>query len=195
MKTLILTSVLLASPLWAQSPLRILEPVESAPKVIDGLEFSVVTQSEWGNPANINTRIDQVIMQLRIANHRDKPVLFPTFDSFRVNLKSVGGKEVRVTGGRDFTRITPNILLQPGASFSLPINATLNYKRDDKDVKLTVKDGTGSIDEAMLAAGSYAMSVSVFPTHYEFDRTGKLPAPLWSGKGSTESIGFKLNPP
>jgi len=92
-----------------------------------------------------------------------------------------------------FVGQTSNILLQPRSNFSLLIEATLEYKRDSKVVKLIVKDGAGSIDWATLPAGGYLILFEVRPTHYEFEKDTKLPAPLWAGKGVTKSIGFKVN--
>ena len=95
MKTLILLFTLLTGLLSAESPSRILAPVESAPKVINGLEFSAVTQSEWQNPAYlIHDPYQSIVIQLRVTNRGDKAVLFPTFESFH---ESVGFKFPRFT--------------------------------------------------------------------------------------------------
>ena len=198
MKTLILASSLLTGLLSAESPSRILAPVESSPKVIDGLEFSVVTQAEWRNPAYLmHNQYESIIIQLRVTNCGDKAILFPTFDSFQASLKTPDGKTVTLAGGRDWTLVTPNVLLQPGKSFSLQLDAKIEYRRDgkNKDVKFTLKDGTGSIAEASLGSGEHSIFFVVGPTPYDFEKRGKLPAPLWSGKGTTESIGFIVNPP
>ena len=49
-----------------------------------------------------------------------------------------------------------------------------------------------AITTATLLTGKYSMSFRVSPTPYDFEEDTKLPAPLWAGKGSTESIGFKV---
>ena len=58
-----------------------------------------------------------------------------------------------------------------------------------------INNGTGSIAEASLGSGEHSIFFVVGPTPYDFEKRGKLPAPLWSGKGTTESIGFIVNPP
>jgi len=134
-------------------------------------------------------RSEPVILQLRIANRTKNAMLFPTFDSFSVEFIASDGTNVRLRGGRDATRITPNILLQPGASFSMPVDAVI------EDGQLIVKDGTGRIVTATLPAGEYSIYFDVAPTHYDFEKDAKLPAPLWAGRGFTESIGFKVKAP
>jgi hypothetical protein len=195
MKTLFLCFALVPYLLSAESPTRVLAPVESPSKVIDGLEFSVITQSEWRNPANLIHSSEPVILQIRITNRTKNAILFPTFDSFSVRFIASDGTNVRLGGGRDATRITPNILLQPGAGFSMPVDAIIEYERSDKDVRLIVKDGTGTITTATLPAGEYSILFDVAPTHYDFEKNTKLSAPLWAGRGSTESIGFKVKSP
>ena len=194
MKAFILLSTLLTGLLSAEPPSRILAPVESVSKVIHGLEFSAVTQSEWQNPAYlIHDPYQSIVIQLRVTNRGDKAVLFPTFESFHAYLKTPEGKVMSLAGTNDATCVSPNILLQPGQSFSLQLDAMIEYKRagKDKDVKFILKNGTGSTAEAKLGAGDYSIFFDVNPTPYDFEK-GKLPAPLWSGKGITESVGFKF---
>ncbi len=72
------------------------ENVPLAFKVIDGHEFSVVTQSEWRNPANLIHKSEAIILQLRITNRTENAILFPTFDSFSISLKTSDEKSVRL---------------------------------------------------------------------------------------------------
>ena len=192
MKTLLLLSALLPGLLSAKTLPPVLAPVESPPKIIDGLEFSVVTQAEWRIPEY--NQDESIVVQLRVTNRGDKAVLFPTFDSFHAALRTPEGKVLGLHGGRDGTLVTSNILLQPGQGFSLQVNAMIkNTSRGkDKDVMFILRDGTGSFAEVGLAPGDYSIFFGVHPTPHDFEKTGKLPAPLWSGKGISESIGFKV---
>lgn len=195
---LLLMSTLLAGQLSAGFPSHILVPVVSEPKIIEGLDFSVITQAQWQNPGSWSHGSQTITLQLRITNRMKHAMLFPTFDSYDLQLKSADGKDVKLSGGRDATFITPNILLQPGASFSLPLEVLLKVSYDDKDgsepqeLTLTVKDETGSATIASLKAGKYSISLKLSPTHYDFLKEAQLPAPLWAGKGSTDSVSFEL---
>ena len=178
--------------------MQVIAPVESPSNVIDGLEFSVVTQSVWGHYRRLAQGSEPIVLQLRITNQTKSAVLFPTFDSFMVGLESSDGTSVKLGGGRDATAITPNILLQPGSSFSMPVDATIAYDAYDaygKDVRLVVRDGTGSVTTATFLTGEYSIFFNVFPAHYDFEKDGELTAPLWAGKGATKPIGFRVKAP
>ena len=148
MKILFLLFVLLPCLVLAESSTRVLAPVESRSRVIEGLEFSIVTQSEWRNSGHRIHDSEPIILQLRMVNRTKKAILFPTFDSFLVRLETSDGAGESLGGGRNGNRITPNILLEPGAGNSMLIDAIINHKGDSKDVELIVKDGTGSIATA-----------------------------------------------
>ena len=192
MKALSLILAIVPCLLFAEPSTQVLAPVESSPKLIQGLEFSVVTQAVWARYRGVRSGSESVILQLRITNRTKSAILFPTFDSFMVGLKSPDGKLVGLGGGRDATAITPNLLLQPGASFSKPVEAKISYKADGKDVQLVVRDGTGSETTATLQSGEYSIFFEVFPTNYDFEEDGELTAPLWSGKGVTETVVFQV---
>lgn len=191
MKVVLILFLLVSSSLMAESSEHILAPVESTPHLISGVEVSVITQSEWPRP---QSRFSQktVVLQLRITNRTGEMILFPTFDSFFTSLKTPDGKVMPLVGGRDATRISPNILLQPKASFSIPIKATLRLPDSENRVSLTIEDGTGSVATTELQAGDYQIFFEVFSTHYDFEQEGKLSAPLWKGKGATNPIGFTV---
>ncbi|RYD64211.1 MAG: hypothetical protein EOP83_10320 [Verrucomicrobiaceae bacterium] len=169
----------------------VMEPVESPAKEIKGLEFSVVTQALW-SPSTAWVEQD-VVLQLRIVNRGKEPLLFPTFDSFKVMLSGIDGKPQPLGGNRDGTTVTQNLLLRPGQGISYPLVAKL--KSDPKEVasaSLAFGDRTGSGSVTSLKPGDYSISVSVFPSHYDFSKSGKLPAPLWDGEGSTNPVQFKV---
>jgi hypothetical protein len=195
MKLLLLLSFALPLLISAEPLRQVLVPVESRPKVIEGIEFSIVTQAEWPIPVN-SYNSQPIILQLRITNRTDHAILFPTFDSFNMGIEKFDGVRMLLHGERDETQVTPNLLLQPGSSFSMTIEAALTVKdKKSKSLDLIVKDGTGSVASATLLAGSYSAFFEVHPTHYDFEKKAKLPAPLWSGKGVTESIDFTLSAP
>ena len=181
--------------LSAESPRPYISPVESPSKVIDGLEFSVVTQSEWRSTDPFMKVKVRIVLQLRITNRLDHPILFPTFDTYSVCLKTAEGVDMVLGGGRDKTFVTPNILLQPGSSYTQPIETTIEYTRDSQVAKLVMRDETGSTAWASLNAGRYTVFIKVFPTQYDFAKRAELPAPLWAGEGTTESVGFVLYGP
>lgn len=193
MKTFFISLLFLSVVSAGDSTATVVEPVESKPKEIGGLEFSVVTQSLWTPWSAANER--DVILQLRIVNHGDKPVLFPTFDSFSVTITGANGKPEHLGSNRDGTIITPNLLLPPGQGISYPLIAKLGYTRKPEAISLRFGDLTGSGSVTPLVSGDYSISVAVFPTHYDFEKTGKLPAPLWSGKGSTAPVRFQVTFP
>ncbi|MDB6076943.1 MAG: hypothetical protein JWO82_690 [Akkermansiaceae bacterium] len=167
----------------------LLEPAESRPKEIGGLEFSIVTQSVF-----LPDGRDSVV-QLRITNRGTAPLLFPTFDSFSITLTGPDHKPVPLGGNRDATTITPNILLQPGKSFCWPLSVRLKSSAKPGSLELDFKDPTGSQSLSTLKPGSYTLQCELFPTHYDFAGKGGLPAPLWSAKGSTEPVSITLDAP
>jgi hypothetical protein len=171
-----------------------LTPVESAAKVIDGLEFTVVTQSRW-EPGN-SVISWNVVLQLRIANRRKEPVFFPTFDTAFPILTAPDGKTVRLVGTRTCTSITPAILLQPGQVYTLPFDDSIKCDLPAKEISVTHSDATGSNGIWNLKPGDYAVSMLLAPYpdgDIEVEPGEKKPAaPLWVGQGTTESVHFKL---
>jgi len=105
-------------------------------------------------------------------------MLFPTFDSFHPVLTTAAHTPVRFGGGRDKTRITPNILLLPGKGFTLSLDARIEYQGEGKDAVFQYRDGTGRILTAALGSGAYSITFDLCPTTENFKRAGKLPAPL-----------------
>jgi hypothetical protein len=193
MKTFFFSLLFLSVASAGDSTATFVQPAESKPKEIGGLEFSVVTQSQWTPWSSAGER--DIILQLRIVNHGDKAILFPTFDSFSVTITGADGKLVHLGGNRDGTIITPNLLLPPGQGISYPLIAKLGYTRKPETISLKFGDLTGSGSVTSLAPGDHSITVEVFPTHYDFEKTGKLPGPLWSGKGMTGPVRFQASFP
>lgn len=172
-----------------------LRPVESKPVIIEGLEFSVVTEADW-NP-NFSRGSDvPLVLQLKIRNTKDAAMLFPTFDSFSPVLTDSTGKELRMGGGRDGTMITPNILILPGKDFSYQIEARIRIKweKTGKRLEIVIKDGTGTEYAGGVEAGVCRIGFQLSPTHFEFAKEGKLEAKLWGASGKTEFVEITIHP-
>lgn len=168
-----------------------LRPVESKAVTIEGLEFSVVTAADWN--ANLGP---PGVLQLKIRNTTDAPMLFPTFDSFHPVLTDSTGKELRIVGGRDETRITPNILILPGKDFSYQIDTRIEIKweKTGKRLEIEMKDGTGSFYTCGVDPGACRIAFLLGPTHYDFAKEGKLEARLWGASGKTEFVEITIHP-
>jgi hypothetical protein len=171
-----------------------LTPVESAAKVIDGLEFTVITQSRW-EPGN-SVISWSVVLQLRVANRRKEPVFFPTFDSATPFLATADGKVVNLFGVRTVTTMTPAILMQPGQVFTLPFDVSIKCELQTKVISLARRDATGANGVWNLKPGEYAINMRLesYPeSSIEVEPGEKKPAAsLWMGEGTTESVHFKL---
>lgn len=193
MKTFALLMAALICTLCGNPQVPVLEPVESAPKAITGLEFSIVTQAQW-TPVPSPGGSDLVV-QLRVVNRGANPVCFPTLDTFSVILTGPDGKPVQLAGNRDGTIITPVIVLAPGKGFSYPLGATLRFSSRTKAMELEFSDRTGGMSVTPLQPGDHSLKVELRPAPQDFVAQGVYPAPLWSGEGSSESVGFKVDRP
>ena len=171
------------------------QPVESKAVNVEGFEFSVVTEANW-NPNFVRGSDVPLVLQLKIRNTTDTAMLFPTFDSFHPILTDSTGKELRMTGGRDHTIITPNILILPGKDFSYQIDARLRIKweKDGKRLEIEIKDGTGSEYTVGVEPGACRIGFQLSPTHYDFAKEGKLEAKLWGASGKTEFLEVSIQP-
>lgn len=162
--------------------------VESTPKVIDGLEFSLITQAEWIAPV--------IILQLRITNRGSASMVFNTLDSYGPIISAADGRNVPLTGIKSRTHdplVPPNILIAPGSSISLPFDTFFLNRSSRNDHILELQDGMGTRKEAKLVDGEYAVSFWVNHSASDDKDSSTLPAPFWSGKGATEVIHLKLH--
>lgn len=168
----------------------IVQPVESLPKEIAGLEFSIVTEAVW-TPVPFPAGTDLVV-QLRITNRGEKAICFPTLDTFSVILTGPDGKPVKLAGDRDGTVITPVIVIAPGKDFSYPLGAKLQIAAQTKAMELEFRDRTGGVSVTPLQPGDHSLRVELRPAPQDFVARGSYPAPLWSGKGISEPVGFDV---
>ena len=193
MQTFALTMVALICTLRGDPQVPVLEPVESAPKAIEGLEFSILTQAKWTS-ASLPGGADLVV-QLRVVNRGANPVCFPTLDTFSVILTGPDGKPVQLAGNRDGTIITPVIVLSPGKGFSYPLSVKLRFSSRTKAMELEFSDRTGGMSVTPVEPGDHSLMVKLRPAPQDFVANGVYPAPLWSGKGTSEPVGFKVDAP
>ncbi len=193
MKSFVLLMVALPCTILGDPVVPVLEPVESAPKSIAGLEFSIVTQAKW-TPVPLPAGTELVV-QLRVANRGKSAVCFPTLDTFSVILTGPDGKSVPLAGDRDGTIITPVLVIAPGKSFSYSLGAKLRSSPPAKAVELEFSDRTGGSSVTPLQPGDHSLMVELRPAPQDFVARGGYPAPLWSGEGSSEPVGFKVDRP
>ena len=146
-------------------------------------------------------------VQLFIHNVTDKPLLFSTFDTFGIIIKDGSGKDIVARGGRDGTRVTKSVIIDPGARYCLSRRAELNWSADGKSSTFIYYDGTGSeATYGPLTAGRYTLSFwcesseeSVRAEHWLGEHSEKDPLrnedlkiARWSGKAVTKEVAFKI---
>ena len=164
---------------------RDLEPVESTPKEISGLEFSIV--SETG--IEFRPFETPIVLQLKIKNTSNRAMVFPTFETFGLSLKRGDGGMVSFpNSGRDATLDTPNILLKPGTTYSYPLALKIRTPRKGQGVELVFNDGTGSWAITPVTNGHYLVALSLRSDSSSSMRPAKPLAPLWSGSGQTNEV-------
>jgi hypothetical protein len=193
MKTFALLVVAFICTLRGNPKVPVLQPVESTLKSIAGLEFSIVTQAKW-TPVPLPAGTELVV-QLRVANRGKSAVCFPTLDTFSVILTGPDGKSVKLAGNRDGTIITPVIVIAPGKGFCYPLGAKLRLSSPTKAVELEFSDHTGGSSLTPLQPGDHSLVMELRPPPQDFVARGGYPAPLWSGEGSSEPVGFKVDRP
>ena len=171
-----------------------LRPVESKPVNVGGLDFSAITQAEWNMLEIPYPEKASAILQLRIANKSNAPVWFPTFDSMRPVLTDSKGVKTSLGGGRDGTKVTPNILIPPGKDYCYSLSAMIGKSRDGKSAELVIRDDTGMWFTATIMPGENQIGFHLQPAHLDPAGEGKLDAPLWAAEGETESVRFQIVP-
>ena len=169
-----------------------LRPVESKPVSLGGLEFSAITQDEWKMLEIPYPEKASAILQLRIANKTNAPVWFPTFDTIRPVLTDSKGTKMVFGGGRDGTRVTPNILIPPGKDYCYSLSAMVGKSRDGKGAELVIRDDTGMWFTAPIISGEYQIGYHLQPPHLDPKGEIKMDAPLWVADGDTESVRFQI---
>jgi hypothetical protein len=193
MKTFALWVVAFICTLRGNPKVPVLQPVESTPKEIAGLEFSIVTQTVWA-PVSFPGGGDLVV-QIRITNRGEKSICFPTLDTFSAVLTGPDGKSMKLAGNRDGTIITPVIVIAPGKRFCYPLGAKLSGSSETKSMELEFSDRTGGLSLTPLEPGDHSLVLELRPAPQDFVARGEYPAPLWSGKGTSAPVTFKVDIP
>ncbi len=177
----------------------LLRIIESPPRRIDTLEFSVVTQDQWravryhGSKFTPDPdRRDEVTLQLRIVNRGEKLIVVPTFDCFTAMLKGPDGKAMALGKSRDYAISTPPILLKPGQGYSHPMIARLLQPHDGDGIDFLFKDGTGGGSVTAMKAGIYSLFFKLHSTKLFNDWAPE--ADLWISMGTTNPVTFKVLP-
>jgi hypothetical protein len=173
----------------------------SKPTLVNGLEFVAVVETQWCGTSKPE-------IQLQITNRSNKKILFSTFDTFSLRVKSSDGENVLVKSGRKGTRRPQIVLLLPGTRCSLIRETTLDFDEQSQSYKFGYEDGTGScqFNSTPMKKGSYVLSFCFGrnPKINSFDdeeldeaRTAlKLDkSAIWMGVGETAGVPFELLTP
>lgn len=197
---------LLASGLWMEFGLQEpqvlqVEPIrlcESASIEQNSARFVVIAETTWKAK---KTGCVPIEIQLRLTNLNKNEVVFPTFDTFGMRIKTPEGKLVKIRGGRNFTKLTRPVIVAPGGTYCLCRSAELHWDSDDRSGTLIYYDGTGAeMAHGPLKAGKYSL-IFWYRTkgldtavHRELEKsTGEIPA--WTGTVITRKVQFEILEP
>jgi len=175
------------------APQPYLEMHRSAPVEINGLEFVAATQAQWVVAAS--GKQESIEVQLFITNHTREDLAFRLFDTFELILKNNDGTDVRSTGVRDGTNLSPPVLIRAGDTYCLNRQTQLNWKLEGKLCEFFYWDGTGTCTHYRpLAAGSHSLVFRFKSTQQDAAGEGKnLKGMLiWSGEGQTQNASFEI---
>jgi hypothetical protein len=156
--------------------------VESKPVRIGDLEFVAVTEEVWSKSFHLD-------VQLHIKNCGDKDLLFPTFDTFSVELSSLEGMKLRESGGRDATLVTEPVLIPAHGTYCLCRAAKIDMGRASGI--FIYEDGTGSVTNySPILNGLYSLRFSLGSPPK--NKKAATDIPTWSGSGATNEVNFRV---
>jgi len=183
------------SLLEAMPPVRFTpnEIVQSEAVAANGLSFCVSAEARWKSHANVSIPID---VQLLVTNTTGQRLVFQTFDTFRIVLKTPAGAEIPWEGGRDGTIVTQPVSIPPHGTYAICRKANLVGAVRDEPSRLDYFDGTGSLASFKLTAGIYHLSFQVSaPPHAEpLLRKLVTDQPVWKGNLSTNPVEVVVEP-
>jgi hypothetical protein len=179
------------------------QQASSRPTLVNGLEFVAVVETQWCGPSKPE-------IQLQITNRSNRKILFSTFDTFSLRVKSSDGANVLAEPLRKGTRRTQPVLLLPGTRYSLIRETTLDFDEQSQSYKFRYIDGTGSCQYNLtpMKKGSYVLSFwfghnpkigsqrwndetdDVARTVLKLDKSA-----IWMGVGETAGVPFELLTP
>jgi len=183
-----------------EAPRGCMQLLESEPVTVHGVEFVALAQGRWA-ACNPPYGHDPIQVQLRITNRSDKDLLFPTFDTFVIVIKTAAGEEIRAPGIRSHVlRGAVPVLIVPGASYCLSRVAFITWGEDGKSRVFEYQDGTGSeFSYGPLHARKYTLS---FEYENPVEEAGGRIQPkeiggisAWSGKAVTKDVPFEVKDP
>ncbi len=172
----------------------------SKPTLVNGLEFVAVVETQWCGTY-------PPVIQLQITNRSQRKILFPTFDTFDLRVKSSDGANV-LEKARNQTGNPRTVLLLPGTRYSLINETTLKIDTQSQSYKFSYPDGTGSItfNRRPMKKGSYVLSfwfghkpeinsfvdekLDAARTELKLDKSA-----IWMGSGETAGVSFELLTP
>ncbi len=178
------------------------QQASSRPTLVNGLEFVAVVQTQWCGTSKPE-------IQLQITNRSNRKILFPTFDTFDLRVKSSDGANILWRGRLQGGDPQP-VLLLPGTRYSLIRCTTLDFDTQSQSYKFTYADGTGSItsNHIPMKKGSYVLSfwfghkpemnillledktIAAARTVLKLDKSA-----IWMGVGETAGVPFELLTP
>ena len=131
-------------------------------------------------------------VRLLIRNTTSEPLLFSTFDTFRIMLKDSKGHAVEAHGGRDETLRTKPVVIDAGAKYCLFGKAMLSWN-DAKTRKFTYYDGTGMVLSFFpLASGEYTLQFRCKVSDKSSTQDGDGTIKRWTGNAVTNEVRFKI---
>lgn len=172
---------------------------ESKPIALNGAKFVAVAETKWkpAAPDPFSPRLSALEIQLRITNTGAGKQVFPTFDTFGLTVKKVGGAEIEPEIGRDLTIVTRPVSIAAGGTYTICRKAQLGWDGKRKAAVLIYEDGTGSAASyENLLPGEYRIGF-----WYSTTSAGQRPAKrpkgraIWSGAIKTNDVLISIAAP
>ena len=180
------------------------QQASSKPTLVNGLEFVAVVETKWHGTFGPE-------IQLQITNRSNRKILFSTFDTFDLRVKSSDGANVLERARDQIGGVWPVILLLPGTRYSLIRESSLDFDTQSQSYKFSYADGTGSVtfNRRPMKKGSYVLSfwfghnskihssqrisdekLDAVRTELKLDKSA-----IWMGSGETAGVPFELITP
>jgi hypothetical protein len=178
------------------------QQASSRPTLVNGLEFVAVVQTQWcgTSPPEI---------QLQITNRSNRKILFSTFDTFSLGVKSSDGANVLVSEREQVGKAQP-VLLLPDTRYSLVRYTALDFDTQSQSYKFHYggSAGANTFNPRPMKKGSYVLSfwfghspnidsqqisdqaVDAARTVLKLDKSA-----IWTGVGETAGVPFELLTP
>lgn len=190
----VLVFIVFASAAMAGSHYHYTRMVESKPVVVNGFEFTAAVEDEW---VCFNPRYEEapIQVQLFIRNTTSEPMLLSVFDSFRIVIKDMNGKDFGPLFSRDHSLGTKDVSIDAGGRYCLSRKAVFRWSTDGKSRILKYEDGTGAVwSTTPLAIQGYTLS---FQCEVENDplKNANAATRKWTGKAVTPDVAFKIVDP